>query len=325
MRNMIFTGKIRFIGIVSLFMLALSGCISSASAKDSNLPTSAAPAVAHTAVLLQPSVETPVASSTPTAPRPTSKPAARATATPQPTAEPSPTAPPLDPAMWKDWPVLPVVSDELREIYRQGVSAGNDPHAFSVLGDCQSQPDVFMGVFDSDLELVKQLPIHLQQTVRQFAGSFDRYSPAVKDGTTEGALLYALWNDNKEKKCDYGETPLECELRVHNPSIVFIHVGTHWEARNRIYLNKIIDRILEHQAVPVLVTKADNLELDERINRTYAEVALERNLPLWNFFASVQHLPNYGMKDEMYLSDEALMIHRNGALEALDAVWRFVR
>ena len=313
--------KICVFALLGLLALALSGCISSVSAQEIEQSASAVPTARSTATRTLPATETPRATFTPpAAPQP-----ARTTATLQPTTEPRPTATPLDPEAWKDWPVLPVVSAELREIYRQGVSAGNNPHAFSVLGDCQSQPDVFMGVFDSDPQLVKHLPIHFQQTVRNFSGSFSRYSPAVKDGTTEGALLYALWNDNKENTCEYGETPLECELRVHNPSIVFIHVGTHWEARNRIYLNKIIDRILEHQAVPVLVTKADNLELDERVNRTYAEVALERGLPLWNFFASVQHLPNNGMKDEMYLSDEALILHRNGALEALDAVWRVVK
>ena len=320
------TAKFGLLALLGFLALALSGCISSASAHEIEQAASPGPTTTTTATRTQPAVETPVATSTSrSAPLPTRLAATPATATPQPIIQPSPTAIPLNPEAWKDWPELPVVSAELREIYRQGVAMGNNPHAFSVLGDCQSQPDVFMGVFDSDPQLVEQLPLNLRQTVRNFSGSFDRYSPAVKDGTTEGALLYALWNDNKENTCEYGETPLECELRVHNPSIVFIHVGTHWEARNRIYLNKIIDRILEHRAVPVLVTKADNLELDERINRTYAEVALERDLPLWNFFGSVQHLPNNGMKDEMYLSDEALIIHRNSALEALDAVWRAVK
>ncbi len=256
-------------------------------------------------------------------PRPTQTNTPTATATPTLTSTPTPL--PLDAAQWKEWPVLPVVSDELREVYQRGLAQGNNPRAFSILGDCQSQPAVFLGVYDENPDVVAQLPPNLRETVAQFAGSFLRYSPAVKDGTTEGALLWWMWNDNYAGQCVAGESPLECELRVHKPSIVFIHVGTHFGERNRIYLNKIIDRVLEHGAVPVLVTKADNLEQDEYINRSYAEVAQERGLPLWNFFASVQHLPNAGMRDPMYLSDEALIIHREGALQALDAVWRQVQ
>ncbi len=184
-----------------------------------------------------------------------------------------------------------------------------------------------MGVFESDAHYFQPLPQPLKDTVLQFTGSFNRYSPTVKDGTTEGALLWAEWNDNKDKQCQLGETPIDCELRTHRPSIVFIHVGTHWEARNRRYLTIILDKILASGAVPVFVTKADNREHDERVNQTMADLAVEYGLPLWNFWASVQHLPNNGMEpgSDMYLNEEAVEIHRQGALQALDAVWKAVR
>lgn len=228
---------------------------------------------------------------------------------------------------WKEWPVMPGVSETMREVYQRGLAQGNNPHAFSVLGDCQSQPEVFMGLFDSDPAAIAALLPDLHETAAQFAGSFDRYSPTVKDGTTEGALLWGEWNDNKAKKCEPGETPLECELRVHRPSIVFMHVGTHYEARNRRYLTIIIERLLENGSVPVLVTKADNTELDERINANIVSLAAEYDLPLWNFWASVSHLPGGALQpgSNMYLTDEALVIHRDGALQALDIVWRAVR
>lgn len=247
------------------------------------------------------------------------------TSTPTPTSTSAPTAAAvLNPAEWETWPVLPSVSSELRSIYLAGLQQGNNPQAFSVLGDCQSQPDVFMGVFDHDEVVVSSLPEELQETGAQFSGSFDRYSPTVKDGTTEGALLWIQWNDNKEKKCSSSETPLDCELRVHRPSIVFIHVGTHYEDRNRQYLVTILNKILQAKAIPVMVTKADNLERDKRINRMIAQLAAEYNLPLWNFWASVQHLPNHGVKveDAKYLTDEGVAVHRLGALNALDTVWR---
>jgi hypothetical protein len=80
---------------------------------------------------------------------------------------------------------MPVISAEMQAVYRRGLEMGNDPRAFSVLGDCQSLPEVFMGVFDSDPAVLAALPGPLRETAAHFAGSFDRYSPTVKDGTTE--------------------------------------------------------------------------------------------------------------------------------------------
>ena len=240
---------------------------------------------------------------------------------------PIPTVPYAGPpaSEWKQWPVLPeTLSSEMIAIYQRGVALGNNEHAFSVLGDCQSIPDVFMGIYDQDPDFVAELPEELQQTVRHFGGSFERYSPTVKDGTTEGALLWYGWNDNLAGECQHGESPLDCELRVHKPTVVFLHTGTHWEARSRDYLIKIINKIKAANAIPVIVTKADNREKDGRVNQTLADLAAEFNLPVWNFWASVQHLPENGMEpgSDMYLSEAGLEIHRQGALQALNAIWR---
>lgn len=222
---------------------------------------------------------------------------------------------------------MPVVSAEMRDLYQQGLAAGNNPRAFSILGDCQSQPEVFLAPYDLDAEFVSTLDPDLQETVGQFQGMFSRLSPTIKDGTTEGALLWSEWNDNPEGLCTHGETPLDCELRTNRPSIVFIHVGTHWEARSQRYFTTIIEKVLASKAIPVLVTKADNREKDERINRAYAELAAQYNIPLWNFWATVQHLPNFGMErgSDMYLSEEGMIVHRAEALNALDAIWKAVR
>ncbi len=231
------------------------------------------------------------------------------------------------PVDWKSWPVLPTVSDKLKDVYRQGLANGNDPHAFSIFGDCQSLPDVFLGPYDSDPATVAALPDYLQETVKNFSGSFDRYSPSVKSGTTAGALLWDQWNDNKDKKCLADETPADCELRVHRPSIVFISIGTHWETRNYTYLTTIVQKVIDHGAVPVLVIKADDRELDERINQDTIALAEEYGLPVWNFWATVQDLPNGGIyaNSSWELTAAAKEIHRLSALEALDAVWRALK
>ncbi|MEX2161185.1 MAG: hypothetical protein WD751_04645 [Anaerolineales bacterium] len=296
-----------------LFLALLSGCVGNNTAAgnvaaNTPLPTST--------ITSRPTQTTPASTAGSATPTPAAQPAASevSSATPAATAD------------WKSWPMLPTVSAELKAVYQLGLENGNDPHAFSILGDCQSQPDVFLGLYDSDPAAVADLPDHLQETVRFFSGSFDRYSPTVKDATTTGALLWGEWNDNKEGLCEPGETPLDCELRVHRPSIVIIHIGTHWETRNYKYLTIIVEKIIEHGAVPVLATKADDRELDERVNEDVAALAEELGLPVWNFWAAVQGLTIGGLDPDSTweLTGEALEIHRLSALEALDAVWRAV-
>src|SRR5690349_13840409 len=57
---------------------------------------------------------------------------------PTPTIDALPMETGLDPALWMTWPVTPVVTQHVREIYQLGRTLGNDPHGFSILGDCQS-------------------------------------------------------------------------------------------------------------------------------------------------------------------------------------------
>jgi hypothetical protein len=221
------------------------------------------------------------------------------------------------------------VDASVREIYEYGQTLGNDPHAFSIFGDCQSRPGEFFGVFETDPFVVENLLPELREVVDNFQGSFNRESPTSQDGTTPGSLLWIQWHRG-EYGCTFSETPVECELRIHRPSFVIIQVGTHFESRNTEYLRRIILQLMDAGVVPILATKADNREKDERINRDMSMLAAEYDLPLWNFWAAVSDLPNRGLytrKDrplqgDIYLTDEALERHRMTGLEALNAVWR---
>ena len=230
---------------------------------------------------------------------------------------------------WKTLPVLPTVDVSVRDIYEYGQTLGNDPRAFSIFGDCQSRPDEFFGVFETDPSVIESLSSELQETVNYFQGSFNRESPTAKDGTTPGSLLWTQWHQG-EFGCSFAETPVECELRIHHPSFVLIQIGTHFESRNTEYLRTVILQLMDAGVVPILATKADNREKDERINRDMSMLAAEYDLPLWNFWAAVSDLPNRGLytrsdrplQGDIYLTNEALERHRMTGLAALDAVWR---
>ena len=299
--------------VVCVFLVACSAEVTPISITPTQNPTTAV--VSSPTPTLTQSLKSPVSPSS----------------TPVPNYEiPSP-APAPDPAEWKSWPVIPTVDPSLKKIYERGLSLGNDPHSFSIFGDCQTRPDDFFGVFETDTALLASLSPELRETVENFKGSFNRESSTAQDGTTPGALLWDQWHRG-EYGCTFAETPVECELRTHRPSFVIIQVGTHFESRNTEYLRKIILQLMDEGVIPILATKADNREKDERINRDMAMLASEYDLPLWNFWAAVSDLPNRGLytrKDrplqgDIYLTEEATQIHRMTGLEALSDVWQAV-
>ena len=248
------------------------------------------------------------------------------------TATPAPEMEEPEAAAWKALPVIPESIDPtLQKVYERGLRLGNNPNAFSIFGDCQARPVEFFGVFETDLSVIESLSPELREVVDHFGGSFNRESSTAQDGTTPGSLLWTQWHRG-EYGCTFAETPVECELRVHRPSFVIIQVGTHFESRNTEYLRRVILQLLDAGVVPILATKADNREKDERINRDIAMLASEYDLPLWNFWAAVSDLPNRGLytRDDrplqgpIYLTEEAAEIHRMTGLAALNAVWRAV-
>ena len=235
----------------------------------------------------------------------------------------------LNPEEWKEWPVLPVVTTHVQEIYALGQELGRDPHAFSIFGDCQGLPEEFLGRYEISSESYRSLSETLQETVDYFDGSLNRESPTVKPGTTTGALLWEDWHEGLYG-CKLGETPMDCEIRNNNPAFVIIAVGTHYETRNRYYMELIIENLLENGIVPILSTKADNREGDHSINLQTAQLAIDYNIPLWNFWKTTSHLPDNGLEirageenlGRIYFNEEVKNIHRISALETLDTVWR---
>lgn len=257
-----------------------------------------------------------------------------------PTSSPPPgPTPTLGPDDWQDLPVVPAVAEAMQAVYRLGLANGARPEAFGKIGDCEATPSWFLGDFDRDLPLYR-LGEHtdLLPVIERFQGSFDRLSVAVGRGFTTASVLTPWWADPAQ--CLAGETPLECELRIQRPSIAFVMLGTNDRFRQDRFepeLRRILELLLAQGVVPILSTKADNLEGDGSINATIARLALEYQVPLWNYWRAVQPLPAHGLQDDgVHLTwapnhfDDPLALRaawpvRNlTALQALDAVWQAV-
>ena len=250
-------------------------------------------------------------------------------------------APVCNAEQWQDVPVLPnYLSPEMKQLYQDGLANGTDAHAFSVIGDCQNVPSVFLGVFDDPNMYRLGEYTYLQDVIDYYQGSFERHGAAVSGGFNVASILSPLRAD--PEICENGESPLECELRLQNPSVVFVSMETWWAQRPadvyEDYMREILDTVIEHGAVPILITKADNLEGDHGINQTIVKLACEYQIPVMNFWKAVQPLPAQGLwTDKFHLTvgqaffdDEVEM--RSGrstrnlaALQSLYAVWTMLQ
>jgi hypothetical protein len=177
---------------------------------------------------------------------------------------------------------------------------GNNPKAFSKIGDCGSTPTWFLGDFDRGTRFYNLgYYQYLDRVIAYYAGSFNRTSLAAQSGFNVSSVLTPLWADRSQ--CTANETPLACEYRIHKPILAFITLGA-----NDVYhlesfepqMRQIIEYSMDHGVIPVLSTKPDNIEKDNRINITIAKLAYEYQVPLWNFWLAVQPLPNHGLQED---------------------------
>ncbi len=235
----------------------------------------------------------------------TATPAVGTTEPAQPT--PEPTYDPTDPHSWVYLPVVPeTVSQRVREIYATGQKSGMNARAFSKIGDCETYTTYFLAPFDwkeSGYRLGEYGS--LSTTIDHFNGSFARESLAAKQGFSVASVLSPLWAD--PEKCKSGESPVECEYNRHKPAFALIMFGTNDVASSRevfeANLRTLVEISLDYNIIPILATKADNQEGDGSINAIIAKVAYDYEVPLWNYWRALEHLPDHGLQaDQTHLT-----------------------
>lgn len=251
----------------------------------------------------------------------------------------SPIAPTVQtPTSWQEAPVIPTtISDRAIEIYLAGLEKGKQPNVFGKVGDCGSTPSWFLGSFDLPEEYYNLGEyIYLEEVIDHFAGSFERTSVAAVPGFNTSSVFAPLWADPVQ--CNPDEGPLACEYRLQEPSVALIMLGTNDQYRPEEFeekMREIIEYSIDGGVLPILVSKADNLEEEHRINQIIFKLALEYELPFWNYWRAVQALPNQGMQEDgahltwapNFFDDPRAMqtawtIRNLTALQTLDAVWR---
>ncbi len=272
------------------------------------------------------------------------QPTAPPTSTVQPVITPTITASPAISHLmgceeWRSWAVVPIASNTARDVYQRGQASGNNPRAFSKIGDGEISTGWFFTAFDLGEAYYDLGPSQdLRPVIDQFRGSFNRIGMAARRGFNTQKILDPALSDPSH--CQVDESPLSCELRLHRPAFAILSLGTNqvWEPEEfEAGMRQILDILLSHNVVPILSTKGDNLEGDHRINRIVACLAQEYDMPLWNFWAAIQPLPNQGLQPDLEhltygitdFDDENAMqsawtVRNLTALQALDAVWKAV-
>lgn len=260
------------------------------------------------------------------------------TAAPIQSAAPTP-LPTLSPEDWQNLPVISEIDPSMKDIYQLGLTMGNNPRAFSKIGDCGSTPAWFLGDFDRKPKYYDLGEFtNLVSVIQEFQGSYSRTSLAAKAGFNAASVFSQIWSNREQ--CQPDETPLACEYRIQRPSFAFIMLGSNdvWhQDRFEPQMRDIIEYSLQHGIIPILSTKADNLEKDGSINYTIARLAQEYRLPLINYWRAVQSLPDKGLQDDAVhitwgpnrFGDPQVMkagwpVRNLTSLQVLDAVWRAV-
>ncbi len=236
--------------------------------------------------------------------------AAGKTVTPAPSPTPADHITSLNGVPYSEFIILdPETEAHVREIYERGQALGRDPHAFSKLGDSLIATKHFLRVFDGRDPNLGGYNLgeyaYLQDTIDYFAGSFQRYGRAVRLGMNTRMVFDPKWAD--EEACGAGVNLLDCEIWAHNPSFMFVQLGTN-DHRSLALFQENYERIVEYLIyqgiVPILFTKADRLA--DPLNQNNAiirEIAATYHVPLIDMDRLADTLPNRGLKaDNIHLN-----------------------
>ena len=213
---------------------------------------------------------------------------------------------------------IPLLSPAARTLYQRSLATGHDKRLFTIAGDSNSHPMRYLGrVTSGAFPLPKVL--ELQSVVGDYVPSFTHISIATGGGFRAADMFDAV-HANGFGACHKDEGMFACELRSSNASIVFIQLGTGdkfvWRDFERNY-RAMLDYATQNNVLPILVTKADDIESLQGgasygyINGVIRALAVEYQMPLLDLYAATRDLPvipnpdlpkrpytQYGLQDE---------------------------
>jgi hypothetical protein len=199
-------------------------------------------------------------------------------------------------------PIIPEVSEAMREVYTRGQEMGNIGKNITKVGDSLSADPLYLGLM-SQFQRELGAYDYLEETIAYFGPSTASESVAARVGMTSLVIFDPMWSD--PEKCNAGETPLECEYRRKQPSISMIMFGANdvkhmTDSEFDVQIRLIVDETLARGIIPVLSTFSYSPDADlwwqsVNFNQRLIDISREYEIPLVNLFAAAQPLPDYGL------------------------------
>lgn len=201
--------------------------------------------------------------------------------------------------------VMPAsVVENIRNIFVAGQEVKRNPQAFAKIGDSTIASPFFMDQFDNGPYNLGDFS-YLQKAVNNYKGSFAHQGPSVQTGMTAWSLFDPMWTN--DVLCMSGESPIECEFRVQNPSITFIQFDTFDPKESELFISgvkQLIDTCVYNGIIPILGTTAEVNKDVAELNQIMRDLAIKYSLPLWDYALLAQTLPDMGLnQDGIHLTD----------------------
>lgn len=264
----------------------------------------------------------------------------------------TPGVPPPAPS---EYPYIFNITAHVREIFAQGQALGNRATVFSKVGDSITVSPAFMysigvGRYElHDYTYLQPVIDYYSTTWARTHNSFSNETLAAKVGWSTRTVVAAGAGD--PAICGPEETPLDCEFHWVKPSVAIIMLGTNDvpgtpEESYENALRKVVEKTIANGVVPILSTIPDlhRQGLEGRVeafNYIVKKLAYEYDIPLLDYWAALQGLPNQGLGGDgvhptwaptghyadfapEYLSQYGMPVRALTALQALDAVWRAI-
>jgi uncharacterized protein YraI len=240
-------------------------------------------------------------------------------------------------------PIVGHATGTARSIFLKGRDMGRNPNVLAKVGDCSTEHWYFLKQFAWGQYDLGDYG-YLQGVISNFGESLAYDSLASHNGYNVNSVMNPDWAD--PSMCQSGESPMDCEYRVHNPSVAIIMFGTSdllsmSAYEFDFYLRDIVRITEEEGIVPILSTFPGNLGFPNHTilyNQIVVRIAMDNDIPLINLWLALESLPNHGLEpDGFHLGlppgdTSGVLVGGNlqygypvrnlVTLQTLDAVWR---
>lgn len=202
-----------------------------------------------------------------------------------------------------------------RSIYVNGQAAGNQRNVFTKVGDSLTDSSYFFRAYGGGGYSLRDygslLPVIQFFSGGSALGGNPFISGSISARASWGSVSALDPGSADPGRCQSGETPVACEMRVVRPAVALIMIGTNdapaypadqYGAR----LRQIIEICIQYNVVPVLSTLPPRAEFNDNIiayNQVISSMAQQYGVPLTDLYSALWGLPDHGYgPDGIHLS-----------------------